>query len=62
MLAETLVVICAVCMVVLIAVLVLVVLHAARDNTLKRFKFRISASLMKICTFGIEVESESRGR
>jgi energy-converting hydrogenase Eha subunit A len=49
-------VICAV--VVLIIVVLVLVLRAAHDNKLGRFKFKISASLLKICTFGIEVESE----
>jgi hypothetical protein len=61
MLTETLAVICTVCAVMLTVALVLVALHTARDSTLERFKFRISASLMKICSFGIEIESESRG-
>jgi hypothetical protein len=60
MLAKTLVVVCVVVLVVV--VLVLVALRAARDDTLKRFRFRISASLAKICWFSIEVESKSRGR
>ena len=48
-----------VCMIaVLIVVILVLVLRAARDNRLGRFKFGISASLLKICTFGIEVESQ----
>jgi hypothetical protein len=48
-----------VCMIaVLIVVVLVLVLRAARDNRLGRFKFGISASLLKICTFGIEVESQ----
>lgn len=62
MLTEALVIICVVCVVVPIVALVLVVLHVARDNTLKRFKFKMSASLIKICSFGIEIESESSDR
>jgi hypothetical protein len=60
MLAETLMVVCAAF--VLTVALVPIVLHAACDTTLHRFRFRISASLMKICSFAIEVESESRDR
>jgi hypothetical protein len=44
--------------IVLIVVVVVLVLRAARDNKLGRFKFSISASLLKLCTFGNEVESQ----
>lgn len=57
MLAETLEVVC-----VVVLVVVLAALHAARDSTLKGFRFRISASLAKICSFSIEVESENHGQ
>jgi hypothetical protein len=42
--------------IVLIVVVVVLVLRAARGNKLGRFKFNISAGLLKLCTFGIEVE------
>jgi hypothetical protein len=44
--------------IVLIVVVLVLVLRAARDNKLGRFKFRIYASLAKIFTFGMEVESQ----
>ena len=48
-----------VCMViVLIIIVVVLVVRAARDNKVGHFKFSISASLLKLCTFGIEVESQ----
>jgi hypothetical protein len=43
----------------LVVVVVLVlVLRTARDGKLGRFKFSLSASLLKVCTFGIVVETQ----
>jgi len=44
--------------VVLIVVVLFLVLRVVRDNKLGRFKFKIHASLAKIFTFGMEVESQ----
>lgn len=46
--------------VVLIIVVLVLVLHAARDSKLGRFRFKISASVLKVGTFGMEVESEQK--
>jgi hypothetical protein len=46
--------------IVLVVVTLVLVLHTACDTNLGRFKFNISASLMKIGTFGMQVESDWR--
>jgi hypothetical protein len=45
-------------MVIVLLVVIVLVLRAARDNKLGRFKFSISASVLMLCTSGIEVESQ----
>ena len=44
-------------LVVPIVVVLVLVLRAARDNKLRQFRFKLSATLLKIITFGIEIES-----
>ena len=45
-------------LVVPIVVVLVLVLRAARDNKLGQFRFKLSATLLKIITFGIEIESQ----
>jgi hypothetical protein len=51
----------------IICILVLIVVFAfatalriVRDDKLKKFRFKLSATLLKIVTFGIEIESKRK--